>query len=132
MAAIVKIDCQPAVLFLKSSERVRHIERRAFYPQRLCGCDGAWYKTNWWPNSFAPVQNHDYDFDSQFFNAPAIWNSASCTAHPIDEIEPLADAASPYRSAAIRHLQVLLTVDFIHDHGIGKSCYDRIRDNGQP
>jgi hypothetical protein len=56
--------------------------------------------------SFAPVKHHAHDFDSEF-NDPAIWNSASYTAQPIDDLEPMPDASNDYRKAAIEHLQIL-------------------------
>jgi hypothetical protein len=66
-------------------------------------------KGNRWP-SFAPVKHHAHDFDSEF-NDPAIWNSASYTAHPIDDLEPMPDASNDYRKAAIEHLQILKAID---------------------
>jgi hypothetical protein len=41
----------------------------------------------------------------------AEWNSASYNRHPCDDLEPLDDAASPYREAAIGCLKVLQAMD---------------------
>jgi hypothetical protein len=56
------------------------------------------------------VNKNARDFDSEF-NDPAIWNAASYTPDPCDEIEPLPDVANPYRERALGYLHLLLAVD---------------------
>jgi hypothetical protein len=45
------------------------------------------------------------------FNDPAAWDRASYSAHPIDSMEPLSDEPNPYREAALRHLDLMYSVD---------------------
>jgi hypothetical protein len=57
---------------------------------------------------FASLGNSD---DSDSFNDPAGWNSASYVDDPIDHIEPLDIPANVYREASIRHLSVSYVTD---------------------
>ena len=45
------------------------------------------------------------------FQDAAEWNVSSYTDHPVETLEPLEDAASPYREAAIGCLKVLAAMD---------------------
>jgi hypothetical protein len=57
------------------------------------------------------IQYFDPGSDSDKFSDPGGWSAASYTPDLLIEIEPLDVGASPYRQAALDHLQTILAVD---------------------
>jgi hypothetical protein len=56
--------------------------------------------------------NHHRDCGSDNdFNDPAAWDRASYQSHPVDSMEPLSDEPNGYRAAALRHLELIYSVD---------------------
>jgi hypothetical protein len=59
------------------------------------------------------VKHHLRDYTGSTYDTidAAEWGSASYNRHPCDDLEPMDDAASPYREAALGCLKVLHAMD---------------------